>query len=185
MALVHCSECGKEISTAATSCPHCGYRARASDLQAFFHRLSGRRASIPFFFIALCFALPFIDVSCHGRPVCSFTGYQVAFGTPIDTSGPLGQSVPKQSEPVAELIVAFIVAMVGGVLCLRESRAAPIAAVVAIVLLLHTKSAVATEMLRQSGGFLVAEGSVGYYLSLLSLAVAAVITGLALFFVDE
>ena len=106
-------------------------------------------------------------------------------GTPIDTSGPLGQPVPKQSEPVAELIITFIVAMVGGVLCLRESRAAPVAAVIALILLLHTKSAVATEMLRQSGGFLIADGGLGYYLALLSLAVAVAVTGLALFFVDD
>lgn len=25
MALMKCPECGKEVSTAATSCPHCGY----------------------------------------------------------------------------------------------------------------------------------------------------------------
>ena len=26
MALIKCTECGKEISTTATSCPHCGYK---------------------------------------------------------------------------------------------------------------------------------------------------------------
>ncbi len=25
MALIQCPECGKEVSTAASSCPHCGY----------------------------------------------------------------------------------------------------------------------------------------------------------------
>ncbi len=25
MALIRCSECGREVSTMATSCPHCGY----------------------------------------------------------------------------------------------------------------------------------------------------------------
>jgi len=29
MALIHCYECGKEISDSATSCPHCGAPVRA------------------------------------------------------------------------------------------------------------------------------------------------------------
>ena len=30
MALINCKECGKEISTEAKSCPHCGYKPKKS-----------------------------------------------------------------------------------------------------------------------------------------------------------
>ena len=32
MALINCGECGKEVSTEAQSCPHCGYKKRGRSI---------------------------------------------------------------------------------------------------------------------------------------------------------
>lgn len=175
MALTNCNECGKQVSTEASTCPHCGYSFRLQRVHGITRALSPRLASVPFFAILLCFALPFLEVSCRGRTVRSFSGYDTAFGATIDDSTSFGPSAKKQTEPVSELILVLVGTLLTGFLCLRGIGGTPIFAVGVLFLLLHTRSAISTEILQQSHGLLAVDSGSGYYCTLFLL-----ITGLVL-----
>jgi hypothetical protein len=51
MALVNCRECGKEVSTQAKACPHCGARR--------INRVARAIIGVPLGFFLLCFAYEF------------------------------------------------------------------------------------------------------------------------------
>lgn len=46
MALIKCPECGKEVSSSAPSCPHCGYVLKKTTSAPTYHRYESRSSRL-------------------------------------------------------------------------------------------------------------------------------------------
>lgn len=142
------------------------------------------KISAALFGVALIsFFLPFVDVSCQGQKMATFTGIQLVTGTTIEQPSMFGERHQNQKvdpEPLA--ILAFASAIVGlGLSFLRGRKLAivpAIAGVAGLVLLLLLKSKIDNEAMREGGGVLRAEYEVGFWLTFLLFIAAAGLNGL-------
>lgn len=127
----------------------------------------------------ICFFLPFIDVSCSGQKIGSFTGIQLVTGITIEQSvmWEEGRAQKVDREPLA--IAAFISAFMGLGLSFIKSRKSSIAPAVmgaaGVILLLLLKSKIDSEVLRQGEGMIQVEYGIGFWLTFLSFLSAAVL----------
>lgn len=119
----------------------------------------------------ICFFFPFINVSCEGRKVASFTGIQLVTGTTIEQPGLLGQKQVKKldGEPLA--IIAFLSGIAGiGLSFLKGKKGAMVPAVtggIGMILLLALKAKLDNDLLREGGGLLQVECAAGFWLTFL------------------
>ena len=118
----------------------------------------------------ICFFLPFIEVSCQGQKIVTYTGIQMITGTTIEQPDLFGtgkQSKKVDPEPLA--IFAFFSGVMGlGLSFLkgRKSSVAPaIAGIIGVIALLLLKSKLNNEILKEGGGMLQLEYGVGFWLT--------------------
>jgi len=146
-----------------------------------------RKISPAIFGVALiCFFLPFVNVSCGGHKVASFTGIQLVTGTTIKQPGTFEQKQTQRlkGEPLA--IFAFLSVIVGLGLSLLKTKKSPIVTAIiggiGAVMLLLLKSKMDNDVLKQTGGMVQLEYTIGFWLTfLLNLSAA----GLNAFFAKQ
>lgn len=146
-----------------------------------------RKISPAIFGVALiCFFLPFVNVSCGGQKVASFTGIQLVTGTTIKQPGMFEQKQTQKlkREPLA--ICAFLSVIVGLGLSLLKTKKSPIVTAIiggiGAVMLLLLKSKMDNDVLNQTGGMVQLEYTFGFWLTFLLNFSAA---GLNAFFASK
>lgn len=139
-----------------------------------------KRLSPAIFGIALiCFLLPWVNVSCQGQKVASFTGIQLVTGTTVEEPQMFGPKKEKKvnGEPLA--ILTFLAVITGLVLgFLKNKKGATISAVVGgigTIILLLLKSKLDNDVLRETGGMLQLDYGIGFYFTLILFLSAIVV----------
>ena len=126
---------------------------------------------------ALCFFLPFVNVSCSGQRVASLTGVRLVTGTTL--VGQRGFGEPAKTEITPEpLAVAALLTLLGGAAlgASRARRLRPASAalgLVALVLLLLLKAKMDADALRQGQGMLSLTYGAGFVGSCVLSLIAA------------
>ncbi len=124
----------------------------------------------------ICFFLPWINISCQGEKVATYTGIQLVTGTTIEQKGMFGEKKVEKvdAEPLA--IATLICVIVGlGLSFLKGRKSAIAPAIVSaggLVLLLLLKSKITNDILREGGGVIQVGYSVGFWLTLLFIIFA-------------
>lgn len=122
-----------------------------------------------FWAILICFALPFINISCNNQIVKSFSGVKLVTGTTIYEPDMFGGVTPHRINPEFLAILAAICAVVGVVFFFLKHRKAGLIRTIiswlgtALLLLLLNK--VKNDVLRASGGMIGVSGGIGFWLS--------------------
>ena len=120
-----------------------------------------------------CFILPFMQISCSGEKIMSFTGVQLVTGS--EMANPMSDEKERiPSEPTA---IIALVALVAGVifssqLSRRASIISAIAGSVAVVSMVVMKTRMDAEIMQEAGGMGV---SVDYQLGFWGVCIMSVI----------
>ena len=131
-----------------------------------------------FIIILICFFLPFIDISCSGHKVISFTGIQMVTGTTIQQPSMFGNETKSEKvnpEPLA--IITLVCVIIGLILSFIKNRKSAILPVISAGIgtatLLMLKAKIDNQILLVGGGALQVEYDIGYW-SILLLFIAAI-----------
>jgi hypothetical protein len=134
-----------------------------------------------FVFILLCFIMPFVQVSCQQQRLMSFTGFQMAFGTEIQEPQMFGPPLTRQVPGDTLVLLSFLAALAGLVCSLVKNRVGSLASIVCglggFLFLLIFKVRLDNEILRQSGGMLNVEYSLGFIATCLLFLASAGLNG--------
>jgi uncharacterized membrane protein AbrB (regulator of aidB expression) len=174
---MYCTNCGKKVEPGERFCSECGKPVEEAEVikKTFTPSALNRAKKFSpaiFVVIIICFFLPFINVSCQGQKVATFTGIQLVTGTTIEQPSMFGeeeQAEKVEGEPLAILVlVSAVVGFCLSFLKNRKSAIAPaITGVAGLILLLLLKSKLDNDILRQGQGMLQVECRVGFWLTLL------------------
>ena len=97
----------------------------------------------------ICFILPWVNFSCQGQHVATFTGLQLVTGTTVQQQGMFGQRQNQKvdSEPLA--VAVLLLTILGVALSFLKSRKSSlipsVVGVVAFIVLLLLKSKIETD----------------------------------------
>jgi len=136
-----------------------------------------RKISPAIFGIALiCFLLPWVNVSCQGQRVASFSGFQLVTGTTIEEPVMFGPKKERKikSEPFAILALLATIAGLGVGFLKGKTGSSGTAVIggVGIIMLLLLKSKLDNEIFKQGQGLLQLDYMAGFYLTLLLFLLA-------------
>ncbi len=140
-----------------------------------------RRPSVVLLGALLLFFLPFVDVSCQGRHVVSFTGIQLVTGTTVQQprldGPPKAKRIP--GEPAALMSLAFgaVAAALSFARVRRVLVASSLASGAGALSLLVLKVRVDDDILSEGQGVLQVQYSWAYWLALLLFASGCVLAG--------
>ncbi|MBF0558858.1 MAG: zinc ribbon domain-containing protein [Nitrospirae bacterium] len=127
--------------------------------------------------VLVCFLLPFVNVSCSGQHVATFSGLQLVTGTTVNEPGLFGTSQPRKVKGEMLAVLAFLSGIAGLVFSFSAGRvrnlASSVIGFVGVILLFLMKSKIDKDVLRQTGGVVHLDYGLGYYLALL-LFIAAI-----------
>ena len=124
-----------------------------------------------------CFILPFIQISCSGEKVVSFTGVQLVTGS--EMANPMSDEKEKlPPEPTA--IIALVALVVGVVFATQLSRGAAILSAVsggvAVIAMVLLKTNMDAEILKEAGGMAIsADYQMGFWGVCLMSAAGAIL----------
>ena len=131
----------------------------------------------------LCFLMPFVELSCQGQELATFTGLQVATGASVKEPRMFGPPQEKTLPPDIVVLAALAAAGAGLLLSLGKggasSQSSGVAGLSAAILLLVFKSRTDSGMLSQGGGLIQVQYGLGFWGATLLSAVAAVIAFMA------
>ncbi len=126
----------------------------------------------------ICFFLPFMEVSCSGQKVMSFTGIQMVTGTTIQQPSMFGEeteSLKVDPEPLAIITFSFVI--IGLLLSFIKNRKSAIlpalSAGIGTITLLMLKSKIDNDILREGSGMIQVSYAFGFWV-LLMLLIAGV-----------
>ena len=156
-----------------------------------------------FVFVLICFFLPFVNFSCGGQKIASFTGIQLVIGAKVNQPpGMFGESTGmprlfgmetskpktvKQVEKVQDplIIAAFIIAIAGFALSFLKGKNSSIVpailGVAGIIILLVFTSKTDSDILKEGGGSIQVEYVIGFWLTFLAFVLAALFSGFVFF----
>ena len=121
--------------------------------------------------VIVCFFLPFTEISCEGRKVASFSGFQHVTGTEIEVPSAFGGTDVKKVNPEIFAIMAFLTAVVGLCLSFLKAKAGIITAaamgVLGAAFLLLLKGKIDKDVLREGEGLLQVDYQFGFWLAFL------------------
>jgi hypothetical protein len=142
------------------------------------HKLVGFRIA-PYAIAILCFILPFIQISCDGKKMMSFTGVQLVTGS--EMKSPMTDDTEK-IPPAPTAIIALAALVAGVVFALKLDRGSSIlssvAGGVAFISMIILKTNMDAEIMKESSGMPVtADYQIGFW-SVCILALAGAILGL-------
>lgn len=127
--------------------------------------------------VLVCFLLPFVNVSCSGQQVATFSGLQLVTGTTVQVPGLFGTSLPKKVKGEMLAVLAFMSGIAGLVFSFSTGKIRNLASSVigsaGVILLFLLKSKIDQDVLRETQGVIHLDYGPGYYLALL-LFVAAI-----------
>lgn len=129
--------------------------------------------------VLICFFLPWVNVSCQGQKVVSFTGIQLITGTTVEEPQMFGPKKERKvnGEPLA--ILTFLVVITGlGLGFLKNKKGTIISTVVGgigTIILLLLKSKLDNDVLRETGGMLQLDYGIGFYFTLILFLSAIVV----------
>jgi len=142
-----------------------------------------RQISLAAFAVAaVAFFLPFVTLSCAGRPLVTATGIQLA--TRHVNTTPPGGLLGARADPDVDLsllVLAAFACSVLGVLASRRGRKAVLACAggIGAGALLLFSSALSAHMRQRANGMFTLEYDRGFYLALFGLIVAAIVNAVA------
>jgi uncharacterized membrane protein YhaH (DUF805 family) len=116
----------------------------------------------PFALILICFSLPFLEVSCQGQKIASFSGFQTAFGTQISSPNGETKDIPGTFVLVLVLVITVICLLIPFLKLKFNNLIATIGSVFSLLLLLITKVNIDNESFKQGGGLLLIQVAYGY-----------------------
>ena len=129
----------------------------------------------------LCFILPWVNFSCQGQHVATFTGLQLVTGTTVQQQGMFGQRQNQKvdSEPLAVAVLLFtVLGLALSFLKSRKSSLIPsIVGVVSFILLLLLKSKIESDTIRQGQGMIQVEYAIGFWLVFILFIAAIALNG--------
>ena len=132
--------------------------------------------------IIICFFLPFMDVSCIGQKVMSFSGIQMVTGTTIQQPSMFGEKTKSQKVDPEPLAIATFACVIAGLLLSfiknRKSAILPAScAGIGIATLLMLKSKIDSDVLKEGGGMIQVGYVFGFWSILLLLIIAVLLNG--------
>jgi hypothetical protein len=129
----------------------------------------------------LCFLLPWVNFSCQGQHVATFTGLELVTGTTIQQQGTFGQSQNKKADPEPLAIAVLLLTVLGLALSfLKGGKASLILAIVGaltFIMLFLLKSKIEADAANQSQGAIHTEYAIGFWLALIASASAIALNG--------
>ena len=128
-----------------------------------------RKLSIAGFVLSLlCFALPFVQVSCAGQKMATLSGFDLLTGTTITVTE---NTAPTRTQPSTPAVLAFLLVIAGIVLGLIAKRGTAIASgicgIVGAVSLMTLASAEMANAPPSANGLLTIDYQFGFYLTVL------------------
>lgn len=138
-----------------------------------------------FALIILLFLMPFVAVSCDGKPVMKLSGTELVSGKSIETKMPFtGKTEVEEIQPEPYAIAALAASSLGLLLLLIKGRVSAISSVICgfggFVSLLLLKFKMEADALKQGQGLFTADVQFAFWLSLLLFAAITVVNGYAL-----
>jgi hypothetical protein len=129
----------------------------------------------------LCFVLPWVNFSCQGEHVATFTGLQLVIGTDIQQHDMFGQSRNQKVDPEPLAIVVFVVTICGGAMSFLKlkklSLTLSVVGVIGFITLLLLKSKIQSDALNQTQGMVQVEYGFGFWLILMMFLGTIVLNG--------
>ena len=124
-----------------------------------------------------CFILPFIQISCSGEKVMSFTGVQLVTGS--EMANPMSDEKQKiPPEPTA--IIALVALVVGVVFAIQLSRGGAILSAIsggaAVISMIVLKTNMDAEIMKEAGGMAItADYQMGFWGVCIASAAGAIL----------
>ncbi|MGC8654501.1 MAG: hypothetical protein ACP5US_10985 [Candidatus Kryptoniota bacterium] len=145
-----------------------------------------KKFSPAIFGIALiCFILPWVNFSCQGINVVTFTGLQLVTGTTIQQQGMSDEHHNQKVDSKPLAVAVLILTILGLALSFLKSRKSSlipsIIGVLAFILLLLLKSEIETDASNQGHGIIQVEFATGFWLVFVLLIGAVVLNGYLFF----
>ncbi len=138
-----------------------------------------------FALIILLFMMPFLAVSCDGKPVMKISGIELVSGKSVETREPFSGRVKVEeinSEPYA--IAALVLSALGLTLLLIKGRistmSSTICGVAGFLSLLLLKFKIEADILKEGQGVFSADFQAAFWLALLLFAAIAAVNGYSL-----
>ena len=133
-----------------------------------------------FLLALMCFALPWMHVSCQGQRIATLTGIQMVTGTTIQQQGMgmFGQRKAQKIPPEPFAIIVCIITVIGLVMGFIRGRTSSMfsgaAGAIACILLLILKTKIETDAFRESQGLLHVDYAIGFwFFAILCMAAVA------------
>lgn len=134
-----------------------------------------------FAFILLCFLMPFVQVSCQGQKLMSFTGFQLALGTEIQEPQMFGTPKVRQISADILVLLSLMAVLVGlGSSFIKGKFGSLIPAIcgaIGLLSMLIFKVRLDNEVLKQGGGLLNIEYLFGFISTCFLFLASAVLNG--------
>jgi hypothetical protein len=150
-----CEKCGTPTEKGARQCTVCGpANHQPLEVTGVLRKFS----FAPFALVIICFLMPFVEVSCQGNTVASFTGLNLAFG--LEVAEPTMFGPPGTRHVSGETTALLALGLAVAALCLslisKRLGSLPPAVVSALGLLfmLILKVKLDSEVSKQAGGML-------------------------------
>ncbi len=134
----------------------------------------------PAFFgaVLICFFLPWVNVSCQGQKIATFSGIQLVSGTTIEEPTMFGAKQKRKVQGEVFAMLAFLAAIVGfGVSFLKVKRVTTYVAAAGVAgttLLLMLTSKLNNDI-QETAAMLQLEYLIGFYLTLIGFLSATAI----------
>ena len=131
----------------------------------------------PYMIGIACFILPFIQISCSGEKVMSFTGVQLVTGS--EMANPMSEEKQKiPPEPTA--IIALVALVLGVVFAIQISRGGAILSAVsggfAVISMIALKTNMDAEIMKEAGGMAIsADYQMGFWGVCIASAAGAIL----------
>jgi hypothetical protein len=130
--------------------------------------------------IIICFFFPFMDISCSGQKVISFSGIQMVTGTTIEKPTMFGEKTENEKIDPEPLAVATFVFVIAGLLLsfvnIRKSAILPaIFALIGIITLLMLRVKIDNDILKQGEGVIQVAYIFGFWSILFFLIIATLL----------
>ena len=132
--------------------------------------------------LIICFFMPFLEVSCSGEKIMTFTGIQMVTGTTMKEPSMFGEKTKsKKMEPEPLAIITFccvIAALLFSFIKNRKSAILPaICSGIAIITLLILKLKIDNEVLKEGEGIIQIGYAYGFWIILVMLLFGAMLNG--------
>ncbi len=136
--------------------------------------MSKKKVPLMAFAMALvCFTLPFVEVSCQGQKIASFSGLESAFGTTMTEPGWDGPSKKTVRGNGAALLALIAVACAAFFASRNNRNPGTLCGAAAVVLLFAFKAMTDAHTLKEGQGALQASYQIGFWGALLMSALGA------------